>query len=158
MKLRELARGALIGALYAALTPVIPFSSGLMQLRVSEALCVLPWFCPAAAPGLLLGCLLGNLLSGAVPLDIIFGSLATFAAALLTRRFKKWGASKWLAPLPAVLINAAVVGALLCWAYEVGVPYYQCALYVAAGQSLACYGLGMPLMLVLERHEQTLFG
>lgn len=103
-------RSALIAALYAALTFVIPFSSGLMQVRLSEAMCVLPYFMPSAVPGLFIGCLIGNLVSGAIPVDVIFGSLASLLAAYLTYLMGKRGVNKWLAPLPAVVINALVLG------------------------------------------------
>lgn len=76
-------RSALIAALYAALTFVIPFSSGLMQVRLSEAMCVLPYFMSSAVPGLFIGCLIGNLVSGAIPVDVIFGSLASLLAAYM---------------------------------------------------------------------------
>ena len=85
MKIKHIVRGALIAALYALLTlEVQPLSSGLVQLRVSEALCVLPWFTSSAVPGLFLGCLIANLAVGAMLPDIIFGSLATLIAAYLT--------------------------------------------------------------------------
>ncbi|MEA5059438.1 hypothetical protein SDC9_166296 [bioreactor metagenome] len=150
---KSLARGALIGALYVLISlAVAPIGSGLLQARLSEALCVLPWFTPAAIPGLFLGCLLANLLTGAVIYDVVFGSLATGLAALLTFWFRRRGYSKWLAPLPAVVVNALVVGYLLAYVYEVGVSMALCALSVAAGQILSCYGLGMPLMRLLEKH------
>lgn len=153
MGARSLARGALTGALYVLITlAAAPIGSGLLQARLSEALCVLPWFTPAAIPGLFLGCLLSNLLSGAVVYDVVFGSLATGLAALTTWWFRRLSLSKWLAPLPAVLINALVVGYLLANVYQVGVPMGLCALSVGAGQALACYGLGMPLLSVLEKH------
>ena len=160
---RYLVQGALIAALYAALTILIaPISSGLFQCRLTEALCVLAYFTPAAVPGLFLGCLLANLLTGAVALDVIFGSLATLLAALtswLLRnvRIGRFHAGKWLSPLPSVVLNAAIVGALLCYAYQVGVSYPIAALYVGAGQALACFGLGLPLLIVLERFGKGLF-
>lgn len=152
MRTRFLARGALIGALYVLISlAAAPFGSGLIQVRLSEALCVLPWFTPVAIPGLFLGCLLANLLTGAVVYDVIFGSLATGLAALCTYLLRRKGCSKWLAPLPAVIINALVVGYLLAYVYQVGVPMPLCALSVAAGQATACYGLGMPLFGFLEK-------
>ena len=121
MTVRKLVQGALIGALYAVLTlAAAPISYGLMQVRISEALSVLPYFTAAAVPGLFVGCIVANLLGGAALYDVIFGSLATLLAALLTRWFKKRGFSKWLAPLPAVLVNAVIVGALMCLVYMPG--------------------------------------
>ena len=158
---RHIVEGAMIAALYALLTIVIaPISSGLIQCRVSEALCVLPFFTPAAVPGLFIGCVLANLLTGALPLDVMLGSLATLLAAALARwlgQKVKAPAGRLLVPLPAVLVNALVVGWLLSDVYKVGAPFALCALYVAAGQFAACYILGFPLLLVLERYKKKLF-
>ncbi len=164
-KTKYLIYGAMIAAIYFVLTyAVAPISSGLFQCRISEALCVLPYFTPAAVPGLFVGCLTANLIMmttmGILPLDVIFGSLATLMAAYLSYILSKRSASKagrWLVPAPAVLVNALVVGWLLADVYGVGAPYWVCALYVAAGQLVACYGLGMPLLLLLERYKQKLF-
>ena len=144
-------RSALIAALYAALTFVIPFSSGLMQVRLSEAMCVLPYFMSSAVPGLFIGCLIGNLVSGAIPVDVIFGSLASLLAAYMVYLMGKRGVNKWLAPLPAVVINALVLGGVFCYAYG-WADYWVCALYVGAGQGIACYGIGMPLMYAVKRY------
>lgn len=162
-QLRYLVQGALIAALYVLLTIIAaPISFGVVQLRVAEALCVLPILTPAAIPGLFLGCLLANFLGGAILADIIFGSLATLVAAWLAwwiaKTLKgKWG--KYIAPLPAVLLNALTIGYL--WAYVYGdgaeLGFVLCALYVGAGQLLSCYGLGVPLLLVLERYGKRLF-
>ena len=159
MTTKKLVQGALIGALYAALTlAAAPISFGLMQVRVSEALCILPFFTSAAVPGLFIGCLVVNLAGGAVLYDVAFGSLATLLAALLTRWFKKRGLSKWLAPLPAVVVNALIVGALMTLVYMPGeVTFLVAAAYVGAGQAIACYGFGMPLLYVLERYGGKLF-
>lgn len=150
-KTKYLARAACIAALYALLTVCLtPISFGLIQCRVSEALCVLPYFSGAAIPGLFVGCLLANLLAGAPPYDVAFGSLATLLAALCTHWLRKRG-SKYLAPLPPVVINALVVGTLLVRVYGLDVPFWPAAAYVGIGQALACYALGVPLLLALER-------
>ncbi len=128
-----------------------------MQLRVSEALCVLPCFTGAAVPGLFVGCLLANLLTGAAIWDVIFGSLATLLAALATYVMHKKGMNRWLLPLPSVLFNALIVGWLLSCVYMVGLPFGVCALYVGAGQAAACYALGMPLMKLLEKFGNRIF-
>lgn len=155
---KTLAQGALIAALYTLLTVLIaPISSGLMQCRVSEALCVLPFFTAAAVPGLFIGCVLSNILLGSAIYDIIFGSLATLLAAICTRACRKSVIGQYLAPAPAVLFNALIVGFLLSNVYLVGFPFEVCALYVAIGQILACYGLGLPLLLVLKRFEHKIF-
>ncbi|MGE5613765.1 MAG: QueT transporter family protein, partial [Bacillota bacterium] len=101
---RFIVEAAFIAAMYAALTILIPGGSGQVQVRVSEALTVLPFFMPAAIPGLFAGCLLANIIVGVSLYDVIFGSLATLAAAFLTRKMPV----KYLAPLPPVVINAVV--------------------------------------------------
>ena len=102
-KLIYLAQSGIIAAAYAALTLLFyPLSYGLSQLRVSEGLCILPYFTPAAVPGLFLGCIVANIFGGFGLLDIVCGSLATLIAAYATYKIK----NKWLAPLPAVLANA----------------------------------------------------
>lgn len=159
MSVKAIVRGALIGALYVLLTIAVqPISSGLMQMRVSEALCVLPFFTPAAVPGLFIGCFVANLIMGSALPDVVFGSLATLLSAAATYGMRRAGWSKWLAPLPAVLFNAVIVGYLLTYVYNVGVPWEVSALYVGAGQALSCYVLGMPLLFGLEKFEKKLFG
>lgn len=159
--LAYLATGGIIAAMYAAVTLLLlPISYHLMQVRVSEALCVLPFFTPAAVPGLFIGCLVANLIGGAPLPDVIFGSLATLLAAVCTYllgKYWKGSAAKWLAPLPAVLLNALIVGWVLCDVYQVGEPYLVCALFVGAGQAISCYGLGMPLLYALGKFKVTLF-
>jgi uncharacterized membrane protein len=111
-------------------------------------------------PGLYIGCLIANLIVGAPVYDILFGSLATLIAAFTTRYLRKRNFSRWLAPLPAVLVNAVIVGLILYYVYklyEIGVTLPLCMLYVAIGQTLACYGLGIPLMLLLEKYGKKLF-
>ena len=153
MNTKQLAKGALIGALYAILTLFATIPIGGVQLRISEALCVLPFYTAAAVPGLFVGCLIANIITGAVIYDVIFGSLATLLAALATNAMRRLGWSKWLAPLPAVIINACVVGAIVYYCYGMNQTssYALCVIYVAVGQALSCYGLGLPLLLLLDR-------
>ncbi len=156
-----IAQAAIIAAVYVLITLAIaPISSGLIQCRFSEALCILPFFTPAAIPGLFVGCLLANLITGAVIYDVICGSLATLLAAAFTWQIARacpCKLAKALAPLPAVLVNAVVVGYLLAYVYAVPAPFVLCMLYVAAGQIIACYGAGLPLLLLLERYGNKLF-
>ena len=150
-KLQKLCRAAVIGALYAAVTLLLaPISYGNLQCRVSEALCILPWFFPETAWGLFAGCLLANLLGGNGPLDIVFGSLATLFACLATARLKPRG----LALLPPVVVNAVMVGAMLAYvitpdAFWASFPVF--ALEVGVGEAVAMYVLGLPLSYLLER-------
>ncbi len=152
---RQLALSGLIAALYAVLAyfgNIFGVTYGPIQCRFSEALCVLPFFMPEAVPGLFLGCLIANLLSPYGAADIVFGSLATLLAACWTRKVRR----KWLAPLPPVLCNMAIIGALLGW-YEAGfgaafpAAFAYNALTVGIGEAIACYVLGGLLLNLLPR-------
>lgn len=141
---RELTLSAVVAALYAALTLAMPGPSyGFTQLRVAEALTVLPFLFPATAPGLAVGCLVANLLSPYGAVDIICGTTATALAAWLT----KCCPNRWLAPLPPVLCNGVIVGGMLAW-YEAGFGPNFWSMFsiagpgVALGELIACYLLG----------------
>lgn len=149
---RYIARTAVIAGVYAAITALLaPISYGPLQVRVSEALTVLPFVSAPAVPGLFLGCLLANLLGGFGWQDVVFGSLATLLAALATRKLRGMGAPPWLAPLPPVVVNAVVVPAYLRVLF--GLPYWATAAQILIGQVVACYGLGLPLLTLLRRRE-----
>lgn len=152
-------QAGLIAALYSVLviagtfTPIGFINFGPIQLRISEALTVLPYFTPAAIPGLFVGCLISNLVgtvAGVMLPDIIFGSLATLAAAYASWLLRK---RKWLVPLPPVIINAVVVGLLLTYVYGINAPLVVNMLTVGTGQAIACYGLGMVLLFTLEKRR-----
>lgn len=151
MTTRKLAVAAVIGAAYTALTLAFaPISYGALQFRISEALTVLPFLYPVSVWGLFTGCFLANILGGSFLLDIIFGPLATLLAAYITTKIK----NKLLVPLPAILINALVMGLVLAYsaAPEAVLQTFPIiALQVGVGQLVVCYGLGMPLLLALER-------
>lgn len=152
--LRFWIQAAVIAAVYAALTMALsPFSYGLMQVRVSEALTVLPFFTPAAIPGLFIGCLISNTLTGNI-VDIIFGSFATLLAAYTSWLLRKY---PMLVPLPPVLFNAVIVGAVLYYAYGVGAPLWSCMIWVGAGQLLACYVLGYPLLKYFRKRQNIFY-
>ncbi len=155
-----LTRAAIIAALYAAVTLVIyPFSFGSLQVRISEALTILPFYMPEAVPGLFVGCLISNLFSpNIVILDVIFGSIATLIAAVLTyycRRLGKKG--RWLAPFPPVIANAIIIGLVIAWTMTSAGEgsFYTLFLYnfctVGIGQLIACYGLGIPFSFLIEK-------
>ena len=154
---RFLVQASLIAAIYTALCMILhPISFGFagIELRVSEALTLLPVITPAAVPGLFIGCLLSNLLGGATMLDVVFGSMTTLVAALITRLWRKRPA---LAELPPVLLNAVVIGALLRYAYGVAMPLWLCMLSIGLGQLAACYGIGLPLMRMMRRIPEKYF-
>ena len=149
-KAMYITQAALIAALYAALTIGLqPLSYGGHQFRIAEALTILPVFTPAAIPGLFLGCMLGNVLSPMGLPDLIFGSMATLIAALLTFSIGEKIKNERsllrivLIPLPAVLVNAIVIGPMLSWFYEL--PLLFTSAGVLIGQAGSCYGLGIPL-------------
>lgn len=152
MTLRELTLAAVIAAVYAGLTLFLPVPQyGAIQVRVAEALTVLPFFFPAATPGLFIGCVIANLFSP-FALDVLFGSAATLLACLWTGRL----GSRWLAPLPPVVCNAVIVGAELAF-FEVGAgssfwgAFAFNALTVGAGELLACCVFGGVLLTALYR-------
>ena len=164
-KVRFLAQGAVIAALYAVLTYVaaaMNLAYGPVQFRFSEALTVLPAFTPAAVPGLALGCFLSNLASPLGIVDWVFGTAATLVAALGTRalcgiRVKNVPV---FAPLPPVLANAAIVGLEVACLSEAGTfawvnfswaAFGAGALSVGLGELVICYALGLPLMIALQK-------
>ena len=155
---RQLTTGALIAALYAALTLAFqPLSYGLAQLRISEAITVLPFFLPGpAVPGLTVGCLVANLIAGNGIYDVVFGTLATLIAAVATSKIK----NRFLAPAPAVIANALIVGPMLYFVLVVpqamSIPLYLVMLQVGLGELAACYGLGLPLLLLLNKNRNRL--
>lgn len=142
----KIALSALISALYAGLAMALaPVSFGPVQFRAAEALTLLPFFIPEAVPGLFVGCLLSNLLGGFGVADVILGSAATLAAACLTSRMP----NVWLAAVPPVAINAAVVGVYL--AFLTDTPVLLSVTYIALSQSAVCFGVGVPLALYVSR-------
>ena len=145
-----LVQAALIAAVYVVLTLVFaPFSYGEIQVRISEALTILPYFTPAAIPGLFVGCILANLLGGAIPLDIAFGSIATLIGAVFT---------KWLAPVPPIVANAVLVPFVLRYGYGTNLPIPLMMLTVGAGEVVSCGIFGMVLLTALSKYKNTLFG
>lgn len=152
---KHVAQGAVIAALYVALTLVFaPISFGAMQVRIAEALTILPLFTPAAIPGLFVGCVLANLLGGAIAVDVIFGSIATLIGAAVGYALRR---NRWLVPIPAVISNGIIVPLVLKYGYAVDMPLALMALYVVAGEIVGCYILGELLAGVLLKRGQ-IFG
>lgn len=145
----------MIAAIYVVVTMLFSaISFGQVQLRISEALTILPFFTPAAVPGLFIGCLVGNILGGAIPPDIIFGSIATLAGACGSRLLRS---NKWLVPLPPIAANTIVVPFVLRYGYGINLPIPLMMLTVGVGELLSCYVLGMGLLTILNRYRNTLF-
>ncbi|MBR5110171.1 MAG: QueT transporter family protein [Clostridia bacterium] len=144
---KNLCLSGIIAALYAGLTILLQaISFSAVQVRVSEAMTLLPVLMPAAIPGLTVGCFLANIISPVGWMDMVFGTLATLIAAVLTRMLRK---NLYLAALMPVLSNAIIIGVMLHVAF--GEPLWMSMLTVGAGEALACYVLGIPLMKALEK-------
>lgn len=151
-----LCQGALVAALYVVLTMVaraFGLDSGVIQIRLSEALCVLPVFLPAAIPGLTVGCLVANLLGGAVWLDILVGPIATLLGALGTYLLRR---RPYLALIPPVLSNALIIPFVLCYGYGMSEAIPLMMLTVGAGELISVMGLGSILYRALRPHVKTL--
>ena len=150
-------QAAVIAALYVVLVVVFNYISfGPIQFRVAEALTILPYFTPAAIPGLFIGCILANVIGGAVVWDIIFGSIATLIGAVFTYLLRK--KSKFLAPLPPVLANTIIVPWVLKYAYGAEEMVWFMAVTIGIGEILACYVLGMILLFALNKVRRQVFG
>ncbi len=147
----------LIAAIYTVLTVFVGafgLANGAIQFRISEALCVLPFFTPAAIPGLTIGCLISNLATGCIWQDVLFGTLATLLGAIGARLLRRF---IWLIPLPTVLANTLIIPPVLAYAYhaEEGIPFLM--LTVGIGELLSAYVLGMLFLLSLRRYGDRIF-
>ncbi|GAB6109170.1 QueT transporter family protein [Fusibacter bizertensis] len=143
-----LVKAGVIAAIYVVLVLVFNFSSfGPIQFRVAEALTVLPYFTSAAIPGVFVGCLIANILGGAIIWDVIFGSLATLLAAYLSYKLRK---KAWLVPVPPILINTVVVGTLLKLAYGFQDGLIVLMSGVFLGEMVSVYGIGLILLNALR--------
>lgn len=157
-KINFLTQAAMIAALYVVLTLAINafgLASGAIQVRVSEALTILPYFTPAAIPGLFIGCLLSNTITGCALFDIIFGSIATLLGAVGTYLLRR---HKWLAPVPPIIANTIIVPFVLSYVYGTPgtIPYLM--LTVGIGEVISCGVLGMVLLFALNKYRTILFG
>ena len=150
-------QAALIAAIYTVLTMIaagFDLASGAIQVRFSEALTIMPFFTPAAIPGLTIGCLLSNLLTGCALPDIIFGSLATFLGAVGSYALRR---NRWLCALPPIISNMLIIPFILTYAYHIpgGVPLFM--LTVGTGELISCMGLGQILLQALLPFRGRLF-
>ena len=152
-----LTQAAMIAAIYVVLTFVanaFGLASYAVQVRFSEALTILPVFTAAGIPGLFIGCLISNILTGCAIPDIIFGSLATLIGALGTRRLRS---NRFLAVLPPIAANAVIVPLVLKYAYSLE-PLWFSFLTVTAGEIISCGILGLLLALALHKYRKQIFG
>jgi uncharacterized membrane protein len=148
---RQVSIAGAVGALYFVITitpGISAISYGQFQIRIAEALTVLPFIYPGAIAGLFVGCLLANIFGPFGIQDIIFGSFLTLNAAWLTYYLRKTGKPS-LAPLPPIILNSLGVSAYLHLLF--GEPYWVFVLSIGAGETIACYGLGYPILKYLLR-------
>ena len=151
-----LTEAAAIGAIYVVLTLLLaPLSFGEVQIRFSEALTILPFFTPAAIPGLFIGCIIANLLGGAIPVDIIFGSIATLIGAVFT--YKLRNSNRFLAPIPPIAANAIIVPFVLRFGYGVNLPIPLIMLTVGIGEVVSCAIVGLILQTALLKYKNVIF-
>ena len=173
-KVLFIAQAAAIAAIYVVLTLLanaLGLANYAIQVRFSEALTILPYFTPTAIPGLFVGCIISNILTGCHPLDTVFGSLATLAGAVVTyliahgfnkpgtKDFFKAGAiRKWLCPIPPIVANIIVVPQVIryCYGSEDAIPFLM--LTVGIGEVISCFILGMILLFALEPRKNAIFG
>ncbi len=153
----RLTEAAMIAAIYVVLTYFVNafgLASGAIQVRLSEALCVLPVFTPAAIPGLFVGCLLANILTGCMALDVLFGSLATLIGAIGTYLLRH---TKFLYTLPPVFSNAIIVPLVLREVYGLGDAYLYLFVTVGVGEVLSICVLGSILKKALWKYRTIIF-
>ena len=153
-----LTQAAMIAAIYVVLTFVanaFGLANYAVQVRFSEALTILPIFTPAGIPGLFIGCLISNILTGCAIPDLIFGSLATLIGAIFTWTLRN--RSKYLAPVPPIVANMIVVPFVLKYGYMVPLPIPFLMLTVGIGEVISCGILGMILYTALKRYRGILF-
>ncbi len=152
-KAKIITQSAIIASLYVVLTLIsslMGLASGPIQLRLSEALAILPFFTPAAIPGLFIGCLFSNILMGGVIWDIIFGSIATLLGAFGTYALKKY---MWLAPIPPIIANTIIIPPILMFAYSTKETLPYLAITIGIGEILSAGILGMLLLNSLSKHK-----
>ena len=159
-KILFMTQAAMIAAIYVVLTFVanaFGLASNAIQIRISEALTILPFFIPAAIPGLAIGCLLANFLTGAHWIDIVFGSFATLIGAVFTyyigiKARENKPKLKWLAPVPPIVSNAIIIPFVLYFAYGITELWFS-FIFVTIGQVISCGILGMGLLLALDKRS-----
>lgn len=148
---KHISQAAMIAALYVILTlltNLLGLANGVIQIRISEALTVLPLYFPAAVPGVFVGCLISNLLTGCALWDVVFGSLATLIAAFITSKMHKF---KYLATLPPVIANTLIIPPILKIVYTVPDAMWFIYLTVFIGEIISCTVLGTGLITLIEK-------
>ncbi len=154
MKANFMAKAAVIAALYTILTFIanaMGLSNGVIQVRFSESLCILPVFTSAAIPGLFAGCIISNILTGCALWDIVFGSIATLIGAIGARAFKS--RYKWLAPLPNVISNTLIIPFILSYVYGFSGSVFYFMITVGTGELISSMLLGNIILWFLNKRN-----
>lgn len=152
---KKIVYSALIAAIYAVLTYLLqPISYGAVQCRISEALTILPIYTNLSIPGLFIGCLVANILGGYGIWDIVLGSLTTLLAAVFTYIFRK---NKYIAMIFPVVFNALIVGSYLTFLSYTSIGLVYNILTVGLGQFVACYIIGIPFSVILDKYKDKIF-
>ena len=155
-KTARLTQGAAIAALYVILTMIataLGISSGVIQVRFSEALCILPVFTPAAVPGLFVGCILANIMSGCLPWDVVFGSIATLLGAIGTYYLRN---TKYMYLAPPIISNTLIIPWILSLVYHFEGSIIYFSLTVFAGELISAGILGYLLKKTLDKYSGSI--
>lgn len=156
-KVTYMLQASMIAAIYVVLVVIFNYwSFGPIQFRIAEILTVLPYFTPAAIPGLFIGCLLANFLGGSILMDIALGSVATLIGAVGTYFFSK-AKIKWLAPIPPIVANTLIVPFVLKYGYGLSDAVWYMMITVGISEVIVCMALGLPLLLIIQKYKEHIF-
>ena len=154
-KVQFITQGAVIAAMYVVLVLIFDtFSFGPIQFRIAEMLTIMPYFTPAAIPGLFVGCLIANIIGGGLIWDIVFGSIATLIGAIGSYLVRK---NKWLVPLPPIISNMVIVPFVLKYAYGYDGLLVYFMFTVGLSEIIVCGIIGMALLTVMAKNREHIF-
>ncbi|MBE7037838.1 MAG: QueT transporter family protein [Ruminococcaceae bacterium] len=157
-RVKFITQSAAIAAIYIVLTVFISafgLANGAIQIRLSEALTILPYFSLSALPGLFIGCLISNLITGCAIWDVVFGSIATLIGAVFTYLLKN--KSKYLAPIAPILSNSIIIPFVLIYVYGIKDAWWFLFLTVGIGEVISCGVLGIMLLNIIEKNKNLIF-
>lgn len=154
-KVQFITQGAVIAAIYVVLVLIFDtFSFGPIQFRIAEMLTIMPYFTPAAIPGLFVGCLIANIIGGGLIWDIVFGSIATLIGAIGSYLVRK---NKWLVPLPPIIANMVIVPFVLKYAYGYDGLLVYFMFTVGLSEIIVCGIIGRALLTVMAKNREHIF-
>ena len=153
MNTKNISKAGLIAAIYVVLTYItnlFGLANGFIQIRISESLTVLPAIMPTAIPGVTIGCLISNIITGCTPVDIVFGTLATLIGAIGTYVLRK---NKYLAIIPPIVANTIIVPVVLMYSTGTQLNFWFCAFTVCIGEILSCGVMGLYLLKQISKRN-----